>query len=146
MCLKGSATSTADLIKRNTQHSVIKWKYELFSQNETTNTWQYVWTTRPELLMRSNFLQEGEESFFEDVQNGGEEKCKCQENEKFISELSSVVLGDEFPPELDGSRHGFKFIIRFLDRPRWGCFVNSKKKKKKTSKTCAEIISPACLH
>lgn len=68
------------------------------------------------------FLQEGEESFFEDVQNGGEEKCKCQENEKFISELSPVVLGDEFPPELDGSRHGFKFIISLLDRPRWGCF------------------------
>lgn len=70
-------------------------------------------------------LQEGEESFFEDVQNGGEEEGECQENEEFVSELSPVVFGDEFPPELDGSRHGFKFVISLLDRPRRGCFAQN---------------------
>lgn len=67
-------------------------------------------------------LQEGEESFFEDVKNGGKEEGKCQENEKFIGELPPVVLGDEFSPKLDGSCHGFKFIIGLLDRPWRGCF------------------------
>lgn len=80
--------------------------------------WKYARTERQELLTRIFSLQEGEESFFEDVQNGGEEKCKCQENEKFISELSPVVFSDEFPPELYGSRHCFKFIISLLDGPR----------------------------
>lgn len=87
------------------------------------------------------FLQEGKESFFEDVQNSGQKKCQCQENEKFIGELSAVVLGDEFPPELDGSRHGFKFIISLLDRPRWGCFEQSKKNKSVKSKISGQHIS-----
>lgn len=71
-------------------------------------------------------LQEGEQSFFEDVQNGGKEEGQCQENEQFISELSPVVLGNELPPQLDGSRHAFKFIIGLLDRPRRGSFQQNK--------------------
>lgn len=62
-------------------------------------------------------LQEGEQSLLEDVENCGEEEGECQEDEQFISELSAVVLGYEFSPELDGPSHGLKFVISLLDRP-----------------------------
>lgn len=62
-------------------------------------------------------LQEGEQSLLEDVENCGEEEGERQEDEKFVSELSAVVLGDEFSPQLDGPGHGFKFVISLLDGP-----------------------------
>ncbi len=62
-------------------------------------------------------LQEGEQSLLKDVENCGEEERERQEDEQFISELSAVVLGDEFPPELDGPRHGLKFVVGLLDCP-----------------------------
>lgn len=62
-------------------------------------------------------LQEGEQSLLKDVENCGEEEGDCQEDEQFIGELSAVVLGDEFPPELDGPRHGLKLVVGLLDCP-----------------------------
>lgn len=62
-------------------------------------------------------LQEGEQSLLKDVENCGEEEGERQEDEQFICELSAVVLGDEFPPELDGPRHGLKFVVGLLDCP-----------------------------
>lgn len=67
-------------------------------------------------------LQEWEKSLLEDVKNGGEEESQCQEDEQFISELPAVVLGDEFPPELNGPRHGLKLLVRLLNRSRRGRF------------------------
>lgn len=73
-------------------------------------------------------LQEGEQSLLKDVEDCGEEEGECQEDEQFVSELSAVVLGDEFPPELNGPRHGLEFFIGLLDCPRGGglktCFRN----------------------
>lgn len=75
-------------------------------------------------------LEEGEESLLDDVEDGGEEERQRQEDEQFVCELPAVVLGDEFPPQLDGPRHGLKLLVCFLDRPRgrrfekgkqWGC-------------------------
>lgn len=62
-------------------------------------------------------LQEGEQSLLEDVENSGEEEGERQEDEQFVGELSAVVLGDQFPPELDGPRHGLKLVIGLLDCP-----------------------------
>lgn len=62
-------------------------------------------------------LQEGEQSFLEDVENCGEEEGERQEDEQFVSQLSTVVLGDEFPPQLYGPCHGLELIIGLLDRP-----------------------------
>lgn len=62
-------------------------------------------------------LQEGEQSLLKDVENCGEKEGERQEDEQFICELSAVVLGDELPPELDGPRHGLKFVIGLLDCP-----------------------------
>lgn len=67
-------------------------------------------------------LQEGEESLLDDVEDCGEEECQRQEDEQFVCELPAVVLGDEFPPQLDGPRHGLELLIRFLDCPRGCCF------------------------
>lgn len=67
-------------------------------------------------------LQEREQSLLKDVENCGEEEGERQEDEQFVSELPTVVLGDEFPAELNGPRHGLKLLVGFLDGPRGGCF------------------------
>lgn len=61
--------------------------------------------------------QEGEQSLLQDVENRGQEECDSQEDEQFISELSTVVLSDELPAEVDRPRHGLKLIIGLLDGP-----------------------------
>lgn len=58
-------------------------------------------------------LQEGEQSLLDDVEDRGEEERHRQEDEQFVCELPAVVLGDEFPPQLDGARHGLKLLICF---------------------------------
>lgn len=72
-------------------------------------------------------LQEGEQSLLEDVEDSGEEEGERQEDEQFICQLPAVVLGDEFPPQLDGPRHGLKLLICLLDRPRGCCFKQGNK-------------------
>lgn len=72
-------------------------------------------------------LQEGEQSLLEDVENSGEEEGERQEDEQFVGELSAVVLGDQFPPELDGPRHGLKLVIGLLDCPWGGCFKQDRR-------------------
>lgn len=62
-------------------------------------------------------LQEGEQPLLKDVENCGEEERESEEDEQLISELPAVVFGDEFPAELDGPRHGLKFIVGLLDCP-----------------------------
>lgn len=64
-------------------------------------------------------LQKGEQPLLEDVENSGEEQGQSQEDEQLVRELPAVVLGDEFPPELDGPRHAPEFFIGLVDRP-WG--------------------------
>lgn len=62
-------------------------------------------------------LQEGEQSLLEDVDHCGEKEGERQEDEQLVGELSAVVLGDEFPPELDGPRHVLKLVVSLLDCP-----------------------------
>lgn len=59
-------------------------------------------------------LDEGEEAFFEDVQDGGEEEGHGQEDQQFVRQLPPVVLEDQLPPKVDGSRHGSKLLVGFL--------------------------------
>lgn len=68
----------------------------------------------------SLFLNEGEEAFLEDVEDSGKEEGQSQEDEQFVSQLSSVILKDQLPPQVDGSRHVFKLLIGFLYRPGGG--------------------------
>lgn len=77
-------------------------------------------------------LQEGEQSLLKDVEDCGEEEGECQEDEQFVSELPAVVLGNKFPPELNGPRHGLEFLIGLLHCPWGGCF---KQKLKRVSAT-----------
>lgn len=58
-------------------------------------------------------LQEGEQSLLDDVEDRGEEESQRQEDEQFVCELPAVVLGDEFPPQLDGPGHGLELLICF---------------------------------
>lgn len=62
----------------------------------------------------------GEESFLQDVEHCGQEERQRQEDEQLVSQLPTVVLGDEFPPELNGSRHGLELFIGLLDSPGGG--------------------------
>ena len=80
-------------------------------------------------------LQEGEQSLLEDVENCGEEEGERQEDEQFVGELSAVVLGDQFSPELDGPCHGLELVIGLLDCPWGGCFKTGEKTVFNTSLT-----------
>lgn len=70
--------------------------------------------------LAASWLNEGEETFLEDVEDGGEEEGKSQEDEQLVCQLPSVVLQDEFPSQVDGSRHVFKLLIGFLHCPGGG--------------------------
>ena len=62
-------------------------------------------------------LKEREESFFQDVEDSGEEESQSKEDEQLVCQLSPVVLEDESPPQVDGSCHIFELLIVFLHRP-----------------------------
>lgn len=65
--------------------------------------------------MIAGALQKGEESLFEDVEHSGQEEGEGQEDEQLVRQLAAVVLGDQFPPQLDGPRHGLEFLVCFQD-------------------------------
>ena len=68
-------------------------------------------------------LNEREEAFLEDIEDRGEEESQSQENEQLVCQLPSVVLEDQIPPEVDGSRHVFKLLVGFLHgRGGGGCY------------------------
>lgn len=62
-------------------------------------------------LPRGGLLQEGKESFLEDVEHGGAEEGQGQEDEQLVRELPPVVLGDELPAQLDGASHGLELLV-----------------------------------
>lgn len=59
-------------------------------------------------------LDKREEAFLEDVEDGSEEECQSQEDEQLVRQLPAVVLEDQLPTEVDGSRHVFKLLVGFL--------------------------------
>lgn len=65
-------------------------------------------------------LNEREETFLEDVEDGGEEEGQSQEDEQLVRQLSAVVLEDQLPPQVDGSRHVLELLVGFLHCPGWG--------------------------
>lgn len=65
-------------------------------------------------------LNEREQAFLKDVQDGGEEEGQGQKDEQLVRQLSPVVLEDKFPAEVDGSGHVFKLLVGFLHRPGRG--------------------------
>lgn len=62
-------------------------------------------------------LNEREETFLEDVEDGGEEEGQSQEDEQLVRQLSAVVLEDQLPPQVDGSRHVLELLVGFLHCP-----------------------------
>lgn len=62
-------------------------------------------------------LNEGEETFLEDVEDGGKEEGKCKEDEQLVCQLPPVVFQDELPAQVNGSCHAFKLLVGFLHRP-----------------------------
>lgn len=66
------------------------------------------------------WLNEDEDAFFEDVEDGGEEEGQSQEDEQLVRQLPPVVLEDQLPPQVDGSRHISELLVGFLHRPG-GC-------------------------
>lgn len=75
------------------------------------------WGEVLECLHGAYTSKERKESFLEYVEHCGEEEGQREEDEQFISQLPAVVLGDEFPPQLNGPSHGFEFIVGLLDGP-----------------------------
>lgn len=65
-------------------------------------------------------LNEREETFLKDVEDGGEEEGHGQEDEQLVCQLPPVVLEDQFPPQVDGSCHVFELLVGFLHRPGGG--------------------------
>lgn len=63
-------------------------------------------------------LNEREEAFLQDVEDSGEEERQSKEDEQLVCQLSSVVLENESPPQVDGSCHVSELLIGFLHRPR----------------------------
>lgn len=71
----------------------------------------------------AGWLNEREKSFLKDVEDRGKEESQSQENEQLVRQLSSVVLEDQIPPEVDGSCHVFKLLVGFLHcRGGGGCY------------------------
>lgn len=62
-------------------------------------------------------LNEREEAFLQDVEDSGEEERQSKEDEQLVCQLSSVVLENESPPQVDGSCHVSELLIGFLHRP-----------------------------
>lgn len=59
-------------------------------------------------------LDEREEPFLEDVEDGGKEEGQGQKDEQLVRQLPPVVLEDQLPAEVDCSRHAFKLLVGFL--------------------------------
>lgn len=78
-----------------------------------SGAWPHSQTQEPATLQS----QKGEEALFDDVEDSGQEEGEGQEDEQLVGQLPAVVLGDELPPQLDGARHGFKFLIGIQDSP-----------------------------
>lgn len=81
-------------------------------------------------------LNEGEETFLKDVEDGGEEEGQSQEDEQLVCQLPPVVLQDQFPPQVDGSCHAFKLLVGFLHRPGGGGCVSVRRKRNIKGKRC----------
>lgn len=107
--------ATEQALVRNWVHDVTHGRlfWESFGSNALTADRERAPQTVPG-------LQEGEQSLLDNVEDRGEEERQRQEDEQFVCELPTVVLGDEFPTQLDGPRHGLELLICFLDSPR-GC-------------------------
>lgn len=65
-------------------------------------------------------LNKRKEPLLKDVEDGGEEEGQSQEDEQLVGQLPPVVLEDQLPPEVDGSRHVLKLLVGFLHRPGGG--------------------------
>lgn len=59
-------------------------------------------------------LNKRKEPFLKDVEDSGEEEGQSQEDEQLVGQLPPVVLEDQLPPKVDGSRHVFKLLVGFL--------------------------------
>lgn len=70
--------------------------------------------------LAAGLLNEREETLLEDVEDGGEEEGQSQEDEQLVRQLPPVVFEDQFPPQVNGSRHVFKLLVGFLHRPGGG--------------------------
>lgn len=80
-------------------------------------------------------LDEGEETFLQDVEDGGEEKGQSQEDEQLVRQLPPVILEDQFPAQVDGSCHVLKLLVGFLHRPgRSGCGEEQKEEGEKVER------------
>lgn len=65
-------------------------------------------------------LDEGEEPFLQDVEDGGQEEGQSQEDEQLVRQLPAVVLQDQLPAQVDGSRHVLELLVGLLHRPGGG--------------------------
>lgn len=64
------------------------------------------------------WLNEWEQAFLKDVEDGGKEEGQGEEDQQLVCQLSPVVLEDQLPSQVDCSCHAFKLLIGFLHRPR----------------------------
>lgn len=68
----------------------------------------------------SCLLNKGKETFLKDVEDCCKEEGQSEEDEQFVGQFPPVVLQDQFPPQVNGSCHIFKFFICFQHSPGGG--------------------------
>lgn len=59
----------------------------------------------------SQILQKWKEALFHNIEDSSKKKGQGEEYKKLVRQFSAVVLCDELPAQLDGARHGLKFLI-----------------------------------
>lgn len=62
-------------------------------------------------------LNEGEEAFFKDVEDGGKEEGQSKKDQQLVRQFPPVVLQDQLPPQMDGPCHVFKLLVGFQHCP-----------------------------